>query len=359
MRPLPKLLFVTDEARLGAAVGGAAKLVAQISKSAPVLRVTSAGRTAADVAADVRQEAAKHPGVEGIVLVGGYGVVPAQRMGCVPPGSKVSVDQDLDRFIVWNDDVYGDLDGDHAPELPVTRVPDGGSLAFVERVLDAPAPALGARAFGLRSKLRPFADEVFASISKDTMQSSSPETAPAVRPLWDGKARAYLMLHGLADDPGRFLGEEDDGTSVDALATKGVPPLPGGVVFAACCWGALIVDTAAVDARAGTPLKGRTPETSIALRALANGANAFVGSTGLHYSPTQRVAKAHDPYGYLGKPLHQAFWAACAKGHPPARALFEAKVEYTKGIPHALHSELETALECKILREFTCLGLGW
>jgi hypothetical protein len=360
MRPLPDLLFVTDEKALDAHTrdpAGVAKLLGGLGQ---VLRVDAAGKSAAEVAGLVRAWLAKHPSTRGIVLVGGYGVLPAQRVGCVPPGlAGVSADQDLDRFIVWSDDVYGDLDGDHAPELPVSRVPDAGSLAFLERALAAPAAALGAPAFGLRSKLRPFADEVFARSAKGKMATSVPTTPASARPLWEGKGRAYLALHGLVDDPGRFLGEDDDGDTPDALATKNVPSLAGGVVFAACCWSALIVDTAAVDAKAGQKLVGRTPEKSIALRALASGANAFVGSTGLHYSPPQKLPKAQDPYGYLSKPLHQAFWDACAKGSPPARALFEAKAEYTKGIPHAVHSPLEIALECKILREFTCLGLGW
>jgi hypothetical protein len=167
------------------------------------------------------------------------------------------------------------------------------------------------------------------------------------------------MLHGQAEEPSSFWGQADENTWVEALHPDGVPTLAGGIVFAACCWGALIVDTAAVDARAGAKLTARTPEKSIALRVLDKGANAFVGSTGLHYSPAEKVPGAKDPYGYLGKPLHAAFWDACAKGKAPARALFEAKLAYAKGIPHTEHSALETALECKILHEFTCLGLGW
>jgi hypothetical protein len=358
MRHLPKLLYVTDENALGVQTGdpaGVTKLLAELRPR--LLSVDAKDKAAGQVAGDVRTWLAAHPGTEGVVLVGGYSVLPAQRLGCIPPGVQVSADHDRDAFIVWNDDVYGDTDGDGAPELPVSRVPDARSLAFLARVLDAKAPAM-AEPFGLRSKLRPFADEVFATVSTQKMQTSAPQTAAGVRALWDGKPGAYFVLHGRADDPGRFLGENDDNTTLDALAPKAIPNVSGGVIFAACCWGALIVDTAAVDARPGASLKARTPETSIALRVLDNGANAFVGSTGLHYSPTDKIASAADPYGYLGKPLHAAFFAA-TKIHPPARALFEAKMQFAKGIPHALHSAIETALECKILHEFTCLGLGW
>jgi hypothetical protein len=358
MRHLPKLLFVTDEGALAAETHDAAGVKKVLAGLPLVLSVDAKAKTATQLAGDVRAWLAAHPGTEGVVLVGGYGVLPAQRLGCIPAGLHVSLDYDRDGFVVWSDDVYGDTDGDGAPELPVSRVPDAGSLAFLGRVLDAKAPAHG-EPFGLRNKKRPFADDVFAGLSKQKMQTSAPRKAPEVRPLWDGMPDAYLVLHGHPDEPGRFLGEDDAGGAVDALSPKSIPRLDGGVVFAACCWGALIVDTAAVDAKPGAPLKARTPETSIALRALDAGANAFVGSTALHYSPTDKVASARDPYGYLGKPLHDAFFAARAKGRAPARALFEAKLEYAKGIPHLLHSALETALDCKVMHEFTCLGLGW
>jgi hypothetical protein len=358
MRSLPRVLFVTDEKALGRRVRDAAGVAKLLARLQNVLRVDVAGKSAAEAAGQVRAFVAKHRGIEGIVLLGGYSVLPSQRVGCIPPGLHVSADEDEDRFVVWNDDVYGDVDDDGAPELPVSRVPDAGSLGFVRRVLGAGAPRPRARAFGLRSKLRPFADRVFERVGKGAMATSAPMKPAAARVHWRGRGRAYLVLHGRADEPGRFQGEDDDGTLVDAVLAGAVPRLDGGVVFAACCWGALIVDTAAVDAR-GAAFGDRTPEESIALRVLANGANAFVGTTGLHYSPTEPVAKARDRYGYLGKPLHQAFFAACARGEPPSRALFLAKLAYVKGIPHAVHSPLVTALECKVFREFTCLGLGW
>ncbi len=368
-RALPDLLFVTDERALGRSVrdrAAASKLLDRIDQQSrlPVLRVDATYRTAAEVALLVRERLAKTPGVKGVVLLGGYGVIPAQRMGCIPPGSRTEPADDVDHFIVWSDDVYGQTDDDPMPELPVSRVPDAGSVAFLASLLSASDAGGKGPAFGLRSKLRPFADEVYRRMSAKRMKISAPTKASDLRRVWKKSDRVYLMLHGLAEDPGRFLGEDEDDTVVDAVKIRNIPKLEGAVVFAACCWGALIVDTPAANARPGKRLRGRTPETSIALRALKNGAVAFVGSTGLHYSPTAKLPRARNPYGYLGQPLHDAFWAESQRGSSPARALFDAKMRYLKGIPHGLSgkgpsSDLHVALECKILRQFTCLGVGW
>jgi hypothetical protein len=58
--------------------------------------------------------------------------------------------------------------------------------------------------------------------------------------------------------------------------------------------------------------------------------------------------------------MHQAFWRQyVVKGLPPAEALLEAKKEYLAGIPHRSGQDLTKAIELKIFRQFTCLGLGW
>ena len=98
----------------------------------------------------------------------------------------------------------------------------------------------------------------------------------------------------------------------------------------------------------------RTVRSSIALAALRNGARAFVGSTGINYSPTQR------PYDYFAAPLHTAFWRGINAGIAPARALLEAKHAFALGMPHiGRRGSLEEAIEVKTLRQYTCLGLGW
>jgi len=135
-----------------------------------------------------------------------------------------------------------------------------------------------------------------------------------------------------------------------AVNLSNVPATSHAVVLAGCCWGALIADRPALAAVGGSP-RQRTAADSIALKLLEAGALAFVGCTGSHYSPLE------SPYNYFGKPMHDAFWTGHVNGGlPPAQALFEAKKSYARAIPHRPGFE---AIELKILRQFTCLGLGW
>jgi len=46
-------------------------------------------------------------------------------------------------------------------------------------------------------------------------------------------------------------------------------------------------------------------------------------------------------------------------GFPPASALWKAKIQYLKDMPHGLTDPIGIAAELKILRQYTCLGLGW
>jgi hypothetical protein len=92
----------------------------------------------------------------------------------------------------------------------------------------------------------------------------------------------------------------------------------------------------------------------MALSFLNRGARAFIGCTGTHYSPEG------DDTTYYGAPLHLGFWQRYFAGSAPAQALFDAKTEYLRGIPHRkTRDPVDTAREMKILRQFTCLGLGW
>jgi hypothetical protein len=93
---------------------------------------------------------------------------------------------------------------------------------------------------------------------------------------------------------------------------------------------------------------------AIALTYLSRGANAFVGCTGVHYSPTK------GNLDYFGEPMHRYFMRELVAGSAPSRALFTAKHAYGGGIPHRNGARPEEiAYEHKILRQFTCLGFGW
>jgi hypothetical protein len=168
----------------------------------------------------------------------------------------------------------------------------------------------------------------------------------------------YFMLHGSDTDTTCFWGERAGGGGVvEAIRVPNVPDPCGGTVFAGCCWGALAGRESALRHDPQTPQQPLTPAQSIALSFLLAGARAFVGCTGAHYSPVSEDPNAS--LNYFGAPMHDAFWAHYRANEAPAEALFNAKMDYIGAMPHGRTSPEEQAIEYKILRQFTCLGLGW
>ncbi len=352
-RQLPRLLFVTSSDRLKANIGseeGEGVFSLLRSQHCEVLDIPG-GVDVSAAASLVRARVVN--GVAGIVLLGGYDVVPSERRDCIPQGlaSKVRRDEDPDSFVVWSDDVYGDTDGDGWPELPVSRIPDGKSADLVYSALAAAPKPSSVRRSGVRNVKRPFADGIYADLpGTEKMQQSKPIVSES-NPDLSGQ-HLYLMLHGSSTDGTRFWGEETV-QNRPAIHLTNLELASPHVVFAGCCWGALPVDKLASDAKPGAPLGSRTPGQSIALRFLLSGTTGFVGCTGAHYSPTEA------PFAYFGGPIHEAFWSEYAKSNSPATALLEAKRLYRKGMPHGQTSAASQAVEYKILNQFTCLGLGW
>jgi hypothetical protein len=298
---------------------------------------------------------------DGVVVLGGYDVLPSARMDVLDPALREQVGystaHDPDAFIVWSDLLYGDSDGDQMPDLPVSRIPDGKSSALLRAALTAREQS-GGSAFGLRNVQRPFADDVFKGIAGEAkpLQSEPQSAIDFTQSIADATAY-YLMLHGSYNDSSRFWGEKagsDPSEDVEAFNIDNVPDSTGGIVFAGCCWGALAVQNRAVDFQPGQTIQALTPNLSIALKFLEAGAKAFVGCTGSHWSPLT------PPLDYYGGPMHTAFWQnVMAGGQAPALALFNAMKRYARDIPHGRTTGFEQAVEMKTLWEFTCLGLGW
>jgi beta-lactamase superfamily II metal-dependent hydrolase len=352
-RRLPKLLFVTQRAGLENNLGQLeARAAIQMIRDAGqnVLEVQNGGSPFTEVRKALRAD------VEGVVILGGYDVLPARRVDALPASLRAQLGNattDADNFIVWSDEIYGDMDGDSLPEVPVSRVPDAKSPRLVLGALTAGNPQNPQTRFPLRNSVRPFAAGPCALIPGNTPILVSAPTSPATIGVGNAQgADVYFMLHGSDFDAGRFWGE-NGGSMVEAVNISNIPQRFAGVVFTGCCWGALTVQTTAANYVAGQPLGVRTPGTSIALSYLHAGAKAFVGCTGTHYSPT--VA----PYHYFGGPMHEAFWKTYVAGAPPAKALFLAKVDYAQAIPHGQSSPTGLAIEYKIWKQYTCLGLGW
>src|SRR4051812_24183353 len=206
-----ELLFVTNRSALTARYAAFAvdELFQAFVGKARLLDVSTS--SALDAARQVREAIANEPG---IVLLGGYDVVPPQRMFCVPCDSTALPKDDLnDGFVVWSDDPYGDVDGDGLPDRPVSRIPDAGSLEFLVQCLNAPA-LRPSSPYGLINRLRPFADEVFRTIEGaelGRLQHSSPINLRADaldrHPSWNTHRIGYLVLHGSSEDGAMFKGE--------------------------------------------------------------------------------------------------------------------------------------------------------
>jgi hypothetical protein len=178
---------------------------------------------------------------------------------------------------------------------------------------------------------------------------SAPQGVAASQRDLAARRYVYLMLHGDYRDGTTYWGENDAGVT-PAIDVTSLPQDGVGIVFAGCCWGALTVsEPAYISGPQPTP---RMVERSIALSLLRAGANAFVGATGVHYSPGEGG-------GFFGGPLHAAFWDEIRRDRAPAEALFNARQTYVQEIPHGRTSLWNLAVERKLYKQFTCLGLGW
>ena len=136
---MSKLLFVTDGAKLQRNIGEreAARALRLIEEGAQCLKID--GLEQPEMA--VRRELARGRH-KGVVIVGGYDVVPSQRVDVLDAGLRASIprsgiSEDQDEFIIWSDDVWGDIDGENMPDLPVSRVPDARYPALLFKALQA------------------------------------------------------------------------------------------------------------------------------------------------------------------------------------------------------------------------------
>lgn len=354
-RKLPPLLFLTNRKALITNVGETA--VKKIEQS-----IKAAGHEILDVQGNDRpwevvrgRTGASGPGAQGIVLLGGHDVLPSVKQDVLPPELRVILGREArtesDGFYVWSDDAYGDTDGDGNAELPVTRIPDARSAQFLMRALSVGAARLTGKK-GVRNHARPFADTIFSAAggSSGGLLISNPHLRTSLTPTHLNAGALYFMLHGSDEDGTTFWGEKEDGSAVEAISVAEVCAIDGATVFSGCCWGALTVDGLANVT--GVIPKPRQIERSMALTCVQQGANAFVGCTGAHYSPATQI-KA------FGAPMHEYFWHYFDQGQPAAMALFNAKSDYRQNMFHHAPSNLFEAVEYKILHQFTCLGLAW
>lgn len=358
-RKLPRLLFATSERALTANLDAAT--VRAVIRAVPL----AGGKIITDLdpqqgvqacAAKVHA-ALKAANFDGLVLLGGYDVVPSVRLDVLTPELRAAVEdavQDPDEFIVWADGVYSDTNNDTYGETPVSRVPDARSREVFLNALQAGAGSEPGKLCVYNVK-RPFANTVFGGIAgSGSALSSMPATQNESRAKQSEMlGNLYLMLHGDSADGTTFWGEDTRTRQlVEAFDTSCVPPRCSGVVFSGACWGALTVTRRAAAQDPSRLPQPKTVENSIALAALRAGYRAFIGCTGAHYSPL----KAQPDMA--GGPMHVHFWRSLATDNYPALALFNAKRAFEANFPPGDDAG-DDAINQKILRQFTCLGLGW
>lgn len=365
-RKLPKLLFVSCQTALERNIGVSetADIFKVISGSADVELLNISETKNVRVASEKVLEKLRTGKYEGVVIVGGYDVIPANILDVLNPELRENIlalkgQKDRDNFFVWSDDIYVDIDGDSIPELPVSRIPDARRADILASALGAPSFKIG-NTFAIRNIHRPFADQVFKRMPGASGKMNVSETfGPADIKKDTALGAVYYMLHGSDQEGTIFWGETPDPDTGDndlfeAVSTNNVPSsAAGSVVFAGCCWGALTVYPRASLIKDGTNLIPKVPEDSIALTYLLRGSQAFIGCTGSHYSPGQ------EPFDFYGRPLHDHFWNEIVAGSAPALALFRAKQKYISELSHGQEDVFSMGIEMKTHRVFTCLGLGW
>lgn len=355
---LSGLIFITAPRILAENIGSAEanKALGMVTDWGGTLCEIKPGLTARAVLENVRP-LLQTDKIHGVVVLGGLDVVPSERVNVLDDSLRDKVERmqgnDSDDFIVWSDDLFGDRDGDGFAELPVSRIPDGRKASVVLTAL-ASKPGKNLLRFGVRNIDRPFADAVFQSLpGTQTMRVSEPTVPESLEGL-KLSGKVYFMLHGMDSDGTRYWGEDGHNNTIEAIELSNLPTdADGTIVFLGCCWGGLTALPTAKRASGNFRIRPRTPEQSIAITYLAAGASAVVGCTGTHYSPN------NGNFDYYGQPMHVQFWKRLAAVSSPAKALFEAKIEYAKQIPHAYQDPISQAIELKIWRQYSCLGLGW
>ncbi|WP_169560693.1 MBL fold metallo-hydrolase [Nevskia ramosa] len=358
-RKLPKLLFVTHSERLAANIGREEAKLALDAIRVAGQQLCDLARVSGDPEAAAIKMLQQDPIIKGVVIAGGYDVVPSSIIDVLPSEVRQALDSaadDLDNYVVWSDDGYADLDGDRLPELPVSRIPDAHDSALFLTALTA-RPVDPSSRFGIRNVKRPFADKVWKALSGSAkLKVSEMFLAGEILPLDLAANCHYLMLHGAEDDATRFTGERQNGNGTIAFTIDSVPRSFEGVAFAGCCWGALTVSEKASEAEHKDLPTPRLAGRSIALSYLKAGANAFVGCTGSHYSG-ENASPTVNP----ALPLHLAFWQHLAAQKGPAAALFAARQDYGKLIAQNMGRLEPSALAYRLKNraQFTCLGLGW
>ena len=275
-----------------------------------------------------------------LLILGDDDVIPFFRV------SNPTEDQDED---IYTDAPYAARNGSHLlPTRAVGRLPDCrdpdqllslmGSAAQSHRQAGQVSPPGGIKALGRiwkRAKAPEARTESFgytASVWKESskavfeaigqarqLRMSPPLTHRELSVLIQGQPRlSYFNLHGVEGEPA-WYGQRDPDFAADyplfpvALLPEAVKAdrIAGTTVFTEACYGADVL--------------GRSPADSIALKFLAEGARAVVGSTRLAYGSLTPPLAGADL-------LARFFWLAVLSGMPIGQSLQWAKLSFASDV---------------------------
>ncbi|HMO56807.1 MAG TPA: tetratricopeptide repeat protein [Roseiflexaceae bacterium] len=298
-----------------------------------------------------------------LLLIGGEAIIPMHRLPNPIP--------DDDPLVLSDNPYASDDPGYLIPQRIVARIPEGDGndptflLEQLDRMIachqgDTPHRSSLRRAFQLpfgrnrKAASLPGASGYAAAIWRDSSRAvidAFAEGAPLVcSPPLDADTLAepalsgqllYLNLHGASGLP-NFYGQPDAWGGAATRLPVALRPdqlafhTAGGIVVSEACYGA--------------ELTGRNPANSIALRALAEGSLAFVGSTVNAYGSSATPLVAADL-------LFQRMLRQLQRGLPVGAALHHARLEYAQEM-YRRQGYLDD-VDIKTLIEFVLLGDPW
>ncbi len=372
-RPLPQLLFVSHLQRLSECIGfrECDVILSIITRAKMPLCLLPNGMSDAVSCMKhiqhVLQQCDKEHSIEGVVILGGHHVVPSglkdtldlhlrQKVTDYAQQTQQSPDAN-DEFIVWSDDGYGMLNqsqvnGFLLPKLPVSRIPDGKSFELMLGALTAHANSVNSLC--LQSAEFYYPRDIFLRslpnpITQRLWIYDCPQHSQQLPAHLSGQS-GYIVLHGSSLSGGSLTGTKQTFLDITQVQNSQLK-----IILASSCWGATLVNDTAYAASIGrSQLTPRTPNDSVALQFLYQGALAFVGCTAENYGSTDKVF-----WNCLSAPLDDFFWKSLGQDMSPAQALLNAKKLYALRIPRTQTDIFATAKEIKIMHSYTCLGLGW
>ncbi|MDE2372103.1 MAG: hypothetical protein KGN16_24245 [Burkholderiales bacterium] len=301
------------------------------SKAAAILKAAGALGDAIDVSGMTRPRVhakiAAAPGVEPILILGGYDLVPTFVLS--NPTLHVERQQEgaagADKNIP-SDGPYGGTPGNQAQQLvptrAVARLPDSsakGAADFLALVSGLASPAktpAGGFQECAAEFVKPSRDVATAAQIAASLLVSPPVTStdPALPGKIKGEGRIHILLHGANYDPdwadlwGHTAGSKDwpRGLSAPTLAAAA---FSGSVVTFSSCYAAMI------DLSKKIPVRDATNQVSLAC--LKSGAKAVFAVTRSNWIGSDGSS--------LGPGLARLLWTGLVAGKTAGQALIDAK----------------------------------